>query len=356
MRKSDSDPPAPGHVKVLLETICDVIWKPLEGSLPPNCKTVFIAPDSDLHLLSFATLRRNERFLCESHDFIYVLSGRGLPQPAGVGPDKRSVEVWADPDFDGVGAAAERKSRFASMIVPVHRAFGFKFGRLAGTEKEAMSVRDIAEVRGLAVHLHLKQTASEAELRKVDRPFILHLGTHGFFLPMQRGASARPWETGGLANQFNGDAALYQSGIALAGANKVINAWGKSELPAPFDDGIFVAAEAAQLNLQGTWLVTLSACDTGIGGVANGESLLGIKLGFLQAGAQNVCFSLWRVSDSYAPGFIRSFYAGALKSGNAPEAMAGVQRDELKRLTSAPAQDSLWKAVKLAGPFVVTVR
>jgi CHAT domain-containing protein len=144
---------------------------------------------------------------------------------------------------------------------------------------------------------------------------------------MQKGTSDRPWETGGLANQFNGDAALYQSGIAPAGANKVINAWGKSELPAPFDDGIFVAAEAAQLNLQGTWLVTLSACDTGIGGVANGASVLGVKLGFLQAGAENVCFSLWRVNDSYAPHLMRSFYAAALKSGNAPAAMAAVQRD-----------------------------
>src|SRR5262249_36306824 len=155
------------------------------------------------------------------------------------------------------------------------------------------------------------------------------LGTHGFFLPMRNSASDRPWETGGLRNQFNGDAALYQSGIVLAGANKTINAWGTSELPAPEDDGILVAAEAAQLDLRGTWLVTLSACDTGMGGVANGEALLGAKLGFLQAGAQNVCFSLWRVTDAYAPGFMRAFYEKALKSGNASTALAEVQRTEL---------------------------
>ena len=154
----------------------------------------------------------------------------------------------------------------------------------------------------------------------------------------------------------SGDAALYQSGIALAGANRAINAWGKSELPSPHDDGIFAAAEAAQLNLHGTWLVTLSACDTGLGGVASGESLLGVKLGFLQAGAQNVCFSLWRVSDSYAPGFMRSFYEKALISGNAPVALAEVQRAELTTLSSAAKPDSLWKAVKLAGPFVVTAQ
>jgi CHAT domain-containing protein len=161
---------------------------------------------------------------------------------------------------------------------------------------------------------------------------------------------------GHLRNQFNGDAALYQSGIALSGANKAINAWGKSELPAPFDDGIFVAAEATQLNLRGTWLVTLSACDSGIGGIAGGESLLGIKLGFLQAGAENVCFSLWRVSDVYAPEFMRSFYEKALKTGNIQAALAEVQREELKKISATAGQDSLWKSVKLAGPFVVTSR
>ena len=129
--------------------------------------------------------------------------------------------VWADPDFDGIGPAAERKSRFASMVVPLHRAF-FKFGRLAGTEKEAVTLKEIAEDRGFNVRLHLKQSASEAELRKLDGPLILHLSTHGFFQPLQMGTSERPCETGGLASQFNGDAALYQSGIALNKADFLV--------------------------------------------------------------------------------------------------------------------------------------
>ena len=81
-----------------------------------------------------------------------------------------------------------------------------------------------------------------------------------------------------------------------------------------------------------------------------------MKLGFLQAGAQNVCFSLSRVSDRYAPGFIRSFYESALQSTDAPAALARVQRAELKRLVADGTGDAVWKAAKLAGPFVVTPR
>lgn len=271
------------------------------------------------------------------------------------------MDIWADADYDRqqmIAGSVEVKNTNQSAAIPPFRNYGAaKLHRLPGTLREALDLKELAEKQhGYSARLHLGKNATEAGLRAVEHPYILHLGTHGVFIPLQNAKALQPWLTGGLRNQFNGDAALFQSAIGLAGANRTFDAWLKEELPTPEDDGILVASEAAQLNLEGTWLVTLSACDTGTGGIANGESLLGIKLGFLQAGARNVCVGLWLVSDEYSPLFFRPFYANALQNGDAPLALAKVQRAELMRLSASGTRDALWNAARLAGPFMLTTR
>jgi len=110
------------------------------------------------------------------------------------------------------------------------------------------------------------------------------------------------------------------------------------------------AAELATLDLTGTWLVTLSACDTGVGALADGEDALALKRAMAQAGARNVVTTLWPVNDRYACQLMRDFYSEALSHHDAPKALAAVQRRELTK----PGDQSLWKRVKLAGPFVVS--
>jgi CHAT domain-containing protein len=63
------------------------------------------------------------------------------------------------------------------------------------------------------------------------------------------------------------------------------------------DDGIVTAEEVGGLNLKETWLVTLSACDKGSGEAVAGEGVMGLRRGFMQAGAQNLLMTLWSVAD-----------------------------------------------------------
>ena len=88
-------------------------------------------------------------------------------------------------------------------------------------------------------------------------------------------------------------------------------------LPPIGEDGLLTAREVAQLHWQGTWLVTLSACSTGRGEVRDGESVLGLRRGFLAAGVENLLLSLWKISDEETVGFMRDFYARALDSNDA---------------------------------------
>src|SRR6202011_4172793 len=144
---------------------------------------------------------------------------------------------------------------------------------------------------------------------------------------------------------------MHRSGLALAVAQTTIEAWKHDEAPLVENDGILTAEDVSTLDLQGTWLVTLSACDTGSGKARAGEGVMGLRRGFIQAGAQHLLMTLWPISDELAVQIMSDFYEAAHLSGNAPEALAEVQRHWLVKLRSEKGHA---QAVNLAGPFIMS--
>jgi CHAT domain-containing protein len=179
------------------------------------------------------------------------------------------------------------------------------------------------------------------------------LATHGFFLPeidlgpppngLSRTAGDVP--KGKLVNP------MHRSGLAVAGAQTTLHAWAKGEVPPTENDGIVTAEEVGGLKLDGTWLVVLSACDTGGGEAKAGEGVMGLRRGFIQAGSQNLLMTLWPISDETTVQIMLDFYEAAFKTGNAPQALADTQRDWLVRLRK---EHGLLAAVRLAGPFILS--
>ncbi|MDA1272745.1 MAG: CHAT domain-containing protein [Verrucomicrobia bacterium] len=143
---------------------------------------------------------------------------------------------------------------------------------------------------------------------------------------------------------------MHRSGLALAGAQATLEAWRRGET-ASIADGIVTAAEAGTLKLEGTELVVLSACETGAGEAKSGEGVLGLRRGFIQAGARNLLMTLWCVADEETAQLMTEFYERFHATGDAPQALADVQRDWLVKLRNS---QSLEAAVRLAGPFVLT--
>lgn len=146
---------------------------------------------------------------------------------------------------------------------------------------------------------------------------------------------------------------MLRSCIALAGAQSTLDAWEQGNAPHPTNDGILSARELSRLDLRGTWLVVLSACDTGLGEARNGEGVLGLRRGFVQAGAQNLLMTLWPISDKWSVEIMKSFYDKAMASGDAPQAMAEVQAEWLAKLRK---EKGALLAARIAGPFVLTSR
>jgi CHAT domain-containing protein len=150
------------------------------------------------------------------------------------------------------------------------------------------------------------ERASKAALARVDAPRFLHIATHGFFLQdssfSQEGA---PGATRGIDAASRIENPLLRSGLALSGANLKTDS---------NDTGILTALEASNLNLWGTRLVTLSACDTGVGEVRTGEGVYGLRRAFFLAGAETLVMSLWPVSDVVTQEMMTAYYSG-LKAG-----------------------------------------
>jgi hypothetical protein len=114
---------------------------------------------------------------------------------------------------------------------------------------------------------------------------------------------------------------LLRSGLVFAGVNR-----GKSGK----DDGTLTALEAAQLNLDGTKLVVLSACETAVGEARSGDGVYGLRRALVIAGAETLVMSLWQVSDAATRELMEAYYAGLLGGGGRGEPMRQVQLAMLK--------------------------
>jgi tetratricopeptide (TPR) repeat protein len=339
----------------LLKVLNNQVWAPIEKALPNDTKTVIVSPDAELSFVSFATLlTADDGFVGEKYSVRYVASGRDLLREAKPAAGlKTTMRLFANPDFGGIAAAqpGNENNTAALRSVEMRDLRGISLPSLPGTEKESAELEKRAEKSGWQPKAYVGPMATEAELRKVNSTRILHLATHGFFLPEvnlgtpSRAGAAAEIPKGKLVNP------MHRSGLALAGAQHTLQMWAKGEVPPVENDGIITAEEVGGLKLNGTWLVVLSACDTGGGEAKAGEGVMGLRRGFVQAGAQNLLMTLWPISDETTVQIMLDFYDAALKTGNAPQALADTERDWLVKLRK---ERGLLSAVQLAGPFIMS--
>jgi CHAT domain-containing protein/Tfp pilus assembly protein PilF len=329
----------------VLRGLYQALGRPVIAQLPGGIHRLIISPDGQLNFVSFATLLDDgDRFLADDFELNYVSSGRDLLQKPGLVPMTRRMVVFANPDYGySPGAPSAkirpRKTAIEDDLLPP----------LPGTEREALFLQQEARLEGMEAEIYRGADASEANLAKVESPYILHLATHGLFLSeddLPKLLAANGDGTPALAPQ-----PMTRSLLALAGADATLRDWRKGVIPPPQNDGLLTAQEVANLNLDQTWLVVLSACDTGEGEAQAGEGVLGLRRGFAEAGARNLLMTLWTADDAETADLMEAFYRQALQSGDAPSALAQVQRaslDELRR------KSGLAEAVRKAGPFILS--
>jgi CHAT domain-containing protein len=189
-----------------------------------------------------------------------------------------------------------------------------RYDALPGSAAELAAIAAAPLMSGAAV---LTQAgASETALRGLARPRLLHLATHGFFAKDPERLAPSPTR---LADPLSRLAdPLLRSGLALAGANLAQPSEGD-------DDGELTALEVTSLDLDGTELVVLSACETGVGDVRRGEGVFGLQRAFMLAGARALVMSLWKVDDAATSALMSAYYARLSRGEGRAEALRQLQ-------------------------------
>jgi CHAT domain-containing protein len=215
---------------------------------------------------------------------------------------------------------------------------------LPGTQAELDAIHDLIKRQNWQVEVYTQERALEEAVKRVQSPRVVHLATHGFFLPDQE-----PPQRG-----LPGDAPpareepMVRSGLYFAGANRTLAG---PVSPGGLEDGVLTAYEAMGLNLQGTELVVLSACQTGLGRVKNGEGVFGLRRALQVAGAEAVLMSLWSVPDQETQELMTLFYKKWLSGKSKHEALRESQLELRAKVKQRYGQDLpfYWGAFILVG-------
>jgi len=311
------------------KALYEIVLKPAEQYLKGK-KRLFISPDGNLNLIPFEVLITPKgKYLTESYPITYIAAGRDIMRFIDSSETKGESLIMADPDYDM--GAKEREKTVKDMGIIEAKTRGLlpkdiielNFGRLADTKPEADAIeKTIINGFRLEVKNYQGKMALEDVLFKAVNPRILHLATHGYFLKAEE---VKHDKLRGVSIKFKGDSVqdmpanlgienpMLRSGIVLAGVNTSIKE-GR-------DDGMVSAEKILGLKLKGTDLVVLSACETGVGDVQNGEGVFGLKRAFILSGAKTVVMSLWSVPSAETTELMTEFYTLMSKGKSKAEAL-----------------------------------
>lgn len=191
--------------------------------------------------------------------------------------------------------------------------------QLPGTKVEVDNINKLLKTSGFQVAELTQREATETNLKSARKASILHIATHGYFLKDVEKAS---WPIGVHAD-YAKDNVLLRSGLMLTGAGEANSA---AQTLDSSNNGIMTSYEAMNLDLKGTDLVVLSACETGLGEVKAGEGVYGLQRAFLVAGAEAIIMSLWKVDDEATQLLMNNFYANWVKTNDRQKAFKQAQQ------------------------------
>ncbi|QIR41386.1 tetratricopeptide repeat protein [Tolypothrix sp. PCC 7910] len=291
--------------------------RPLLG----DARHLLLSPDGQLNLIPFEALKDEQnQYLVQRYAFSYLTTGRDLLSLQTTAKASSNPVVFANIDYDQQDITVAAKSRGSNQ-----RSIDFanlKFDPLTSTLAEGQQIQKIIP----QTNIILGKQATEAAIKQLNAPRILHLATHGFFLPDKE---VKP-PSNDLNKQLekapalNIENPLLRSGLALAGFNNRQN-----KQKTDTDDGVLTALEVAGLNLRGTELVVLSACETGLGDVKIGGGVYGLRRALVIAGSQTQLLSLWQVADDGTKDLMVKYYEKLRAGKGRHEALREVQLELL---------------------------
>ena len=333
-------------------------WKVLADTLK-SVRKIYFAPDGIYHKVNINTLRNpaTGKYVLEEKDVQFISQSRDLIVHTNLKNNvPNRITLFGAPNYNSLPSktdktASDQKNKQGNRNVSIVKQDttqrflqGDNIAELPGTEVEVNNVAAMAQLNQLNVQKFLGDDATEVNLKMAQNPSILHIATHGFFMSEVSAPSGdNERARAGFANFTYEDLKnpLRRSGLLFSYCK---HAFGNDQLNLP-EDGILTSEEAQNLHLDKTEMVVLSACETGLGEVKNGEGVYGLQRAFQTAGAQSVLMSLWTVSDQATQELMTAFYSEWFKLKDKRQAFRQAQLNVMKKY----ADPFYWGAFVMVG-------
>ncbi|MCF6367214.1 MAG: CHAT domain-containing protein [Bacteroidales bacterium] len=315
------------HSGKSMEPFYNYYWKEIAGLLTTDDKKIYTSIDGIYNQVNINTIQLpSGRHILDVKDIRFVSNTKDLLLFNKSKKPTMTAYLLGYPDYQ--------------LDLPDSLA---RLSPLPGTKKEVQTIQSVLKAKNYNVNLVLGKDATEESLKKVKSPQILHIATHGYFLENKTDPSEGT-RAFGVEPMKAYENPLLRSGLLFAGADRTVNEMNTKENK-DSDDGILNAFEAMVLNLDNTEVVILSACQTGLGEIKNGEGVYGLQRSFQIAGASSIITSLWEVSDEGTQDLMSAFYKYWLQSGDKHSAFRKAQL-EIKEKYKYPFY---WGAFVLVG-------
>ena len=274
-------------------------WVAIEAALTGK-KDIYVSPDGIYNQINLNTLRKpGGDYLINRYNVITIGNSKDLITLK----NRRAKSVKKDALL--VGFPDYGKGELAP---------------LPATKVEVETVTKVLKTAGYQVTSYMQANATEARVKAAHAPKLLHIATHGYFL-QDADNNGRAF---GISLENANNNPLLRSGLMLANAGATVSG---SRMPnlVSNDNGILTAYEAMNLDLEGTELVVLSACETGLGDIRAGEGVYGLQRAFQVAGAEALIMSMWKVDDAATQLLMTNFYSAWAMLGDKSKAFREAQ-------------------------------
>lgn len=283
----------------------NIIWNQIISAAVKTCKdikTIYFVPDGVLYSLPIEYMMLEEQRMNEKYVMRRLTSTREiLKLPKTLSGNKRAA-LFGGIDYNITIEDMEYYAYTLSHEVARNTTWTY----LPGTMQEVEEINRILSSNMYSIDFHSGPSCVEESFKQYSgrSPEIIHVATHGFYLPGE-------------------NAALKRCGLAFAGANQSV--LGAHNIPDGVEDGILSASEVSVLDLRNTELVVLSACQTGLGDIAD-DGVFGLPRAFKKAGVRGVLMSLWNVDDFVTGMLMTEFYKGLMQGMSKYDALMTAQR------------------------------
>lgn len=296
----------------------NLIWKTLQNELT-GVSDIYFSPTGLLHKIAIEYLPNEEGEIMGQKYNMYRLSSTRELTNENVSHDTKKCVIYGGIKYDLDNIPSGTEDEETASEVKNDRKLKGGISYLPQTLVEMENVSKILKAKYELTGFSGKD-ATEESFKQLSGTSakILHVATHGFYVPKYRKSSI----TKIIKNPFNSleDQSLSCSGIMMAGAN---NTLAKKFMPG--DDGILSAKEISRLDMGEVDLVVLSACETGLGDISD-EGVFGLQRGFKKAGVNSLMMSLWEVDDEATQVLMSAFYENLIAGKSKRKAFIEAQQ------------------------------